>query len=822
MINADGRDDRNLTPINERPPHILKLGTSAARSLRLTPGFFVEKLLSFCLLYEVRAFGIQRFRSCCHNIQERSRKMASATDQKVRDSSSDCKVCDNISRLLTGLELDDSANTVNLGSFETALASDCLRHKALVQRFADYCGYEPGDKGEALGQGMARRQNDDVGLVRQNIASQSVGLRESLSFGGRFWDVTLVKDATRPDHPGVGIVLDADWANLDALNQWKSECMNSHGVKCENPMRIWPVQPAWLIDCDNKCVIPGKNGGAFVALSYRWGEDLAPRPRITNDIMAKLQQHGALDSPEMSQYLAPIIKHAIQLSSRIGERYLWVDALCIVYDDLAATAEQLELMGAIYANASITIVAADEDSQAGLLGLRDISAPRNLEQHVIPFGDETIIVLNADMFSMIHGTPYYERGWTYQEHIMAKRRILFNSKALHWECQCNQWHEDTTLGAAVPNYIEPRLREILAGFPTIGSLSNMLTNYNTRGLTYDEDALLGISGLLSVLSRSFTGGFLYGIPEMFFDRAIGWTPYWTHTNLRRRTASDRNSGHQLSVPALPSWSWIGWQGLVSLGDEAALINDRSSRIAETTPITEWFTGKSPTEPPSQRRRIRSSWYENREARKDTTKPLPPGWTRQESPPDESTFRNEPRLWPTGCGGQTFKHPNLPDEDYGPTDLWYYPFPVLDIQPSTVPFTPEQTPFLFCETKRTWLWAKQTDSKNVVGLHTKEGAKIGSLRLHNEEQLGLVPNPEVDGGESEGLKVELAAIYRSREHSRTWNETEVRYTVPINIRDTYTVLWIEWVDGVAYRLGSGQIPQADWEALELQEVSLVLG
>jgi hypothetical protein len=37
-----------------------------------------------------------------------------------------------------------------------------------------------------------------------------------------------------------------------------------------------------------------------------------------------------------------------------------------------------------------------------------------------------------------------------------------------------------------------------------------------------------------------------------------------------------------------------------------------------------------------------------------------------------------------------------------------------------------------------------------------------------------------------------------------------------------VLWIEWVDGVAYRLGSGQIPQADWEALELQEVSLVLG
>lgn len=54
------------------------------------------------------------------------------------------------------------------------------------------------------------------------------------------------------------------------------------------------------------------------------------------------------------------------LTSSIGERYLWADVLCIVHGDTEGTAEQLNLMGSIYASAIITTVAADEDSQEGL------------------------------------------------------------------------------------------------------------------------------------------------------------------------------------------------------------------------------------------------------------------------------------------------------------------------------------------------------------------------------------------------------------------------------------------------------------------------
>lgn len=73
-----------------------------------------------------------------------------------------------------------------------------------------------------------------------------------------------------------------------------------------------------------------------------------------------------------------------------------VDALCIDRRDASATTQQLSMMGAIYANALATIIAADGDSSTGILGLKGISTSRNLKQRVITFGDEELIVRNTD------------------------------------------------------------------------------------------------------------------------------------------------------------------------------------------------------------------------------------------------------------------------------------------------------------------------------------------------------------------------------------------------------------------------------------------
>ena len=202
------------------------------------------------------------------------------------------------------------------------------------------------------------------------------------------------------------------------------------------------------------------------------------------------------------------------------KRFIQLHVVCTNIS--TGTIDQLNLMGAIYANAVITTIAADTDSQEGILGLKDVSPPHGLNQRVYPFGKERILMRNTNLFSLEHGgTPYFNRGWTYQELKMSQRKLFFLKQELHWQCSCSIWHEELMEGQEIDKYIDPRLGVILAGFPDLESLNNiLLSHYNERQLTFEEDALPAIAGLLSVTSRSFPGGFLYGHPEFFFSTVL--------------------------------------------------------------------------------------------------------------------------------------------------------------------------------------------------------------------------------------------------------------------------------------------------------------
>lgn len=358
----------------------------------------------------------------------------------------------------------------------------------------------------------------------------------------------------------------------------------------------------------------------------------------------------------MSDLLAPIIKHAISLTAILGERYLWADSVCITHENCDVTNEQLNQMGAIYANAITTIVATD--------------------------GDERIIVRDMDRRSGKgpgqDPKPYYSRGWTYQEEKMSTRKIFFQNQQLHWECHCCVYSEDSVPYAKVDqlsgepldlfyNALHP-----VAAVPELTRLGRLISDHNSRQLSYEEEVLPDFSGVLSVLSCMFKGGFLYGLPEMFFDGALCWrceeilnydygAKYYIACTIRRRRLSDKPKEGSFSEAELPSWSWVGWQGSIVLADqEAILIQWHVTR--ETTPITEWFTGSSPETPPKDRRRIQSTWFKDRTSYKDLARsgPLPPGWTRHDAP--ANTVGNS-YSYPDGCGTHVFKHVSEPSLSY---------------------------------------------------------------------------------------------------------------------------------------------------------------
>ncbi|KAK8057867.1 hypothetical protein PG996_011804 [Apiospora saccharicola] len=696
---------------------------------------------------------------------ERAPQLGSSTPHWA----SDCTTCQDIWKLFSDPK---SAHAVNLGSFQEALSTSCPNHKPLVQAFYDYVT----DSEEE-----ADTETLDVGLTR-DAEDRSVRFDQSVADLGLFWHLLSVKDAAVESHPGTGRILDPDWANLGMVKQWKRDCLTLHGHLCDNPMKIWNTRPAWLIDVRQRCLVPGQVPENYVALSYVYGSHRGSH--IDAGMLARLQQPLALDSPGIAQLLPPIVQHAMYLTYVIGEIYLWVDALCIPHHDPEATKEQLGMMGAIYANAVVAIVAADGDASDGLQGLQGASASRNnTRQRIIPFGDEQIVVRNSGTFFMSRDLPYYDRGWTYQENSMCARQIFLNGRELHWGCSCGFWDEELVPGAEVDMHIDHhRIKTILAGFPDLSSLGHIIEGYNKRTLRYGEDALPGITGLLSVLSRSFAGGFLYGLPVLFFDRALGWRPDWgklTLTVVLHQTGLQRIVYRHQVCPPGP-------------GSAGKILADRRNH-----PYHRMVYGPITQTPPSERRRIRSTWFENRQGYKDFTKPLPSGWTRHDAPTRNSTH-NDPFLYPDGCDQYIFKHDAMPAEPHPDGDedrAWHYPFPVAEIQESALPCMPEQTAYLKDE-------------------------EVGSLHLHNKDSWTRFPTLATRNGV--GLPVDLVAIYKSRKISGTWDTQEMRYGLPLKRRDVYCVLWIEWIEGVAYRLASGHVEAEAWDGLEHESVSLVLG
>ncbi|SCO88780.1 uncharacterized protein FRV6_12907 [Fusarium oxysporum] len=300
------------------------------------------------------------------------------------------------------------------------------------------------------------------------------------------------------------------------------------------------------------------------------------------------------------------------LTSAIDERYLWADALCVTHHDPKAASEQLRSMGAIYVNTVATIIATDGDSRSGVPVLKGIPNPRGLSQNVIPFGDERLILRNTSFLDEIiffptQRQPYYQRGLTCQDYALAKRKVIFNNLQIHWS------------------------NIVMDGFPDDSSLRRYLDEYNQRSLSFEEDALPALSSLLSVFSRTIECGFLYGIPEMFFEHSLCWRASGTK-GLQRRTASSRPIKSRFESSDLPSWSWLGWKGSVYTRSQTGIRVDSNyisekEYVEEAFPTTEWYTSRLPTDPQEQRRRLRPSWFEKREGYKDFTKPMPPGWKR---------------------------------------------------------------------------------------------------------------------------------------------------------------------------------------------------
>lgn len=82
----------------------------------------------------------------------------------------------------------------------------------------------------------------------------------------------------------------------------------------------------------------------YVALSYIWGE--GDRYRTTLSNVEDHKQHGGLEKVVL---LFPrVIVDSLKLVRSLGERFLWVDSLCIVQDSPSSWSLNSTVMDVVY------------------------------------------------------------------------------------------------------------------------------------------------------------------------------------------------------------------------------------------------------------------------------------------------------------------------------------------------------------------------------------------------------------------------------------------------------------------------------------------
>lgn len=352
--------------------------------------------------------------------------------------------------------------------------------------------------------------------------------------------------------------------DYDMLKHWLWTCSVYHDPQCTPPKSSLDLEvntyPSRVIDVHQGCVVRTPPHTSYVCLSYVWGPN--PQLQLTTETFDTLTTEGAVFDETIG--VAQTIKDAIFVCGILGQRYLWVDSVCIKQDDASVRKAEIENMGNIYAGAVLTIIAASgSHADAGLLGARKGS--RKTTQHMEVIRGRQLMASMPSPGYDAQMSKWESRAWTLQERALSHRRLIFTNSQVYFQCKTTYFYEDAVCeipGKArlinFPDIRSPYMSvtqhdfDRVDGFPNFEDIVRSLTR---RELTFDGDVLNACTGLLKVdqerrASRGESTALHFGLPVAIFSRALCWMSTTSDSPGRRR--SD-----------FPSWSWAGWDTVAS-------------------------------------------------------------------------------------------------------------------------------------------------------------------------------------------------------------------------------------------------------------------
>jgi hypothetical protein len=339
-----------------------------------------------------------------------------------------------------------------------------------------------------------------------------------------------LKSRIKDDPRGAGTGSDQAFLRT---SQWLVSCLTQHSncIKAEAPL---PPLPSRVIDVGSpdgsqepRLLQTQFQKGRYIALSHRWGDSNIAKTTKKN-ISQRLLGIKYND-------LTKTMQDSVTITRKLGVRYLWIDAICIIQDSHSDWSIEACDMANIYRNALLTIAAASAAKHSeGCFSSRDAKGPPD--------------ILDS-------------RGWILQEQLLSQRVLKYNFGCIEWECislsasELAHTEESTSTQSEVV-----RFKRALGGFRSTSmalqrqahaSWQQIVQSYSSRTLTNEADKLMAIMGIAKFTGSILQDTFLAGIWKDQLWRDLLWSSQHPY------------GGTRVTSIKLPSWSWASVRGGVS-------------------------------------------------------------------------------------------------------------------------------------------------------------------------------------------------------------------------------------------------------------------
>jgi hypothetical protein len=313
----------------------------------------------------------------------------------------------------------------------------------------------------------------------------------------------------------------------------------------ELPTRVLDVQPP--DGSPLRLHVSSEHQTAFyITLSHRWGT--LEVFKTTRSNLNYMRREIPWDS------LSQTFQDAIHITRKLGFRYLWIDSLCIVQDDLADLEAEAPKMGTIYRQGILNIAAIESDTP-GCFRDREgaLNRPCKLDIHVpegfLPILDGGPIhalppqKLGAKDSAQGYRGPLDTRAWVLQEYILSRRTLNYGKKMIFWDCLAMKASESVPDGAESDdpgiggdyNFIQDfkngltgtlkQLDDPQSKDGQVFSRAWLLTveAYTRRDMTMETDRLTALAGLATEYQKATNDAYLAGLWRRNLLDALLWS-----------------------------------------------------------------------------------------------------------------------------------------------------------------------------------------------------------------------------------------------------------------------------------------------------------